>query len=81
VGPARRCRRAVGTLGSDGARHDQRLSLDDAVAFRVEFAAVPPPAQRYWRGPVLAHFDGREWSALDRRPQRTPRAAGRTVSY
>jgi len=58
------------------------LSLDDSVAFRVEFdSAIPPPAQRYWRGPVLAHFNGREWSALDRRAQRTPRAAGRTISY
>jgi len=58
------------------------LTLDDSVAFRVEFDnVVPPRAQRYWRGPVLAHFDGREWSALDRRPQRTPHVTGRTVSY
>jgi transglutaminase-like putative cysteine protease len=58
------------------------LTLDDSVAFRVEFDSIPPPrSQRYWRGPVLAHFDGREWSALDRRPQRTPRPTTRTVSY
>jgi transglutaminase-like putative cysteine protease len=44
------------------------LSLSDAVAFRVEFAGrrPPPPAQRYWRGPVLSRFDGFEWSALTR---------------
>jgi protein-glutamine gamma-glutamyltransferase len=33
------------------------------IAFRVEFQGPPPPpAQRYWRGPVLTQFDGREWS-------------------
>ena len=58
------------------------LSLDDSVAFRVDFDnAVPPPAQRYWRGPVLSRFDGREWSALERRAPRVPRPAGRTISY
>lgn len=43
------------------------LSLSDAVAFRVAFLGPPPsPRDRYWRGPVLARFDGREWSALSR---------------
>jgi transglutaminase-like putative cysteine protease len=38
------------------------LSLSDAVAFRVDFDGLAPaPAQRYWRGPVLSRFDGREW--------------------
>ncbi|MFT4173976.1 MAG: DUF3488 domain-containing protein, partial [Rhodocyclaceae bacterium] len=33
------------------------------IAFRVEFiGASPPPSKRYWRGPVLTNFDGREWS-------------------
>ena len=41
------------------------LSLSDAVAFRVDFIGPPPsPRDRYWRGPVLSRFDGREWSAL-----------------
>jgi transglutaminase-like putative cysteine protease len=41
------------------------LSLSDAVAFRVDFnGAPPPPALRYWRGPVLSRFDGREWRAV-----------------
>jgi transglutaminase-like putative cysteine protease len=38
------------------------LSVSGAVAFRVRFdGAIPPPAQRYWRGPVLHEFDGRRW--------------------
>jgi transglutaminase-like putative cysteine protease len=38
------------------------LTLSDEVAFRVRFAATPPPPQqRYWRGPVLGETDGRRW--------------------
>ncbi len=38
------------------------LSQSDAVAFRVSFSGtVPPPQQRYWRGPVLTLTDGRSW--------------------
>jgi len=38
------------------------LSLSDAVVFRVSFVGPAPRAsQRYWRGPVLTRFDGREW--------------------
>ncbi len=40
-----------------------KLTLSDAVAFRVTFSS-PPPArdQMYWRGPVLWNFDGRTWT-------------------
>ncbi len=39
-----------------------RLAESEAVAFRVEFAAPAPAADRlYWRGPVLSEFDGRVW--------------------
>ena len=39
------------------------LSLSDAVAFRVEFEGkLPAASQRYWRGPVLTHYDGQSWS-------------------
>ncbi len=39
-----------------------QLSNDNSVAFRVRFASEPPPpAQLYWRGPVLTVFDGRTW--------------------
>jgi transglutaminase-like putative cysteine protease len=45
------------------------------VAFRVDFDGPPPPrAARYWRGPVLSLFNGREWRALP------PRAGGRFAS-
>src|SRR5699024_11342329 len=38
------------------------LYSDDSAAFRAEFrGAPPPPRQRYWRGPVLWHFDGDTW--------------------
>jgi protein-glutamine gamma-glutamyltransferase len=38
------------------------LSISEDVAFRVRFeGAAPPPAQRYWRGPVLHDFDGYTW--------------------
>ena len=39
-----------------------RLSLSDAVAFRVAFNdRVPSREQLYWRGPVLWDFDGTTW--------------------
>lgn len=41
-----------------------RLTLSEAVAFRVTFkSAVPPVKLMYWRGPVLWDFDGRTWHA------------------
>lgn len=40
------------------------LALDTSVAFRVRFEGTPPPQnQLYFRGPVLAEFDGRNWRA------------------
>jgi protein-glutamine gamma-glutamyltransferase len=42
----------------------QNLAQSNEVAFRVRFLGqVPPEEQMYWRGPVLAAFDGRRWSA------------------
>ncbi|MBI3903993.1 MAG: DUF3488 domain-containing transglutaminase family protein [Nitrosomonadales bacterium] len=41
-----------------------KLSLSDAVAFRVTFNGEPPRhTQMYWRGPVLWKFDGKTWQA------------------
>jgi protein-glutamine gamma-glutamyltransferase len=38
------------------------LSISGEIAFRVRFEGdLPPPSQRYWRGPVLHDFDGRTW--------------------
>jgi transglutaminase-like putative cysteine protease len=39
-----------------------RLTLSDAIAFRVEFEGeIPRRRFLYWRGPVLWDFDGRTW--------------------
>ena len=51
-----------------------RLSLSDAVAFRVVFNGKPPKReQMYWRGPVLWEFDGQTWvpgkTGRTKRPQ------------
>nr|WP_010133052.1 DUF3488 and transglutaminase-like domain-containing protein [Microbulbifer agarilyticus] len=40
-----------------------QLSKSDKPALRISFdGSVPPPEQRYWRGLVYTHFDGRRWS-------------------
>jgi protein-glutamine gamma-glutamyltransferase len=40
----------------------EQLVAEYDPAFRVRFAgALPPPEQRYWRGPVLNAFDGFTW--------------------
>jgi protein-glutamine gamma-glutamyltransferase len=39
------------------------LGLSDELAFRVRFdGAIPPPNQRYWRGPVFSQTDGKRWT-------------------
>ncbi|MGZ8953465.1 MAG: DUF3488 domain-containing protein, partial [Methylovulum sp.] len=41
------------------------LGLSFELAFRVKFTgAIPPPEQRYWRGPVLSHTDGKRWTQV-----------------
>ncbi|MGJ7497637.1 transglutaminaseTgpA domain-containing protein [Variovorax sp. RT4R15] len=43
-----------------------QLALDESIAARIRFEGPPPPQRElYFRGPVLARFDGREWSALE----------------
>ena len=60
------------------------LAQSDALAFRAEFAGpIPPPRQRYWRGPVLSEFDGSTWRAgpaliTERTP---PLQGGTTIRY
>lgn len=47
------------------------IANDDSIALRLRFdGAVPPPDQRYLRGPVLTRFDGKTWRAPD--PRSTP---------
>ncbi|MBK8534252.1 MAG: DUF3488 domain-containing transglutaminase family protein [Candidatus Competibacteraceae bacterium] len=49
------------------------LGQSDEVAFRVRFtSAIPPPNQRYWRGPVLWNFDGRRWTRIEELPSNVP---------
>ncbi len=41
-----------------------QLALDDSIAMRIKFFGPPPsPESLYFRGPVLARFDGKTWSA------------------
>jgi transglutaminase-like putative cysteine protease len=45
------------------------IANDDSIAMRLRFdGAVPPPEQRYFRGPVLTRFDGKTWRAPDTGP-------------
>lgn len=45
-----------------------RLSESREMALRVRFdGRIPPPAERYWRGPVLGSFDGRAWTPMPSR--------------
>lgn len=60
------------------------LSLSGAVAFRARFNTAPPaPAQLYWRGPVMAQFDGRTWRPATTRGsgQRPYVTSGPAVEY
>jgi transglutaminase-like putative cysteine protease len=56
-------RGAVSGLGDTMSPGDiTDLALSDEVAFRVRYAGpVPPPPERYFRGPVLHDFDGHSW--------------------
>lgn len=45
------------------------LGMSDKLVFRVKFAGpMPPPNQRYWRGPVMSHTDGKRWTRMTRAP-------------
>jgi transglutaminase-like putative cysteine protease len=58
------------------------LIQSDEVAFRVSFdGPLPPPSQRYWRGPVLERFDGWTWSDLERLPRLSQEMQLRGASY
>jgi transglutaminase-like putative cysteine protease len=60
------------------------LSVSGDAAFRVRFdGQPPPPAQRYWRGPVLHEFDGRSWRRTRGQafPMQEVEFAGAPVDY
>ncbi|MDN5865055.1 MAG: DUF3488 and transglutaminase-like domain-containing protein [Gammaproteobacteria bacterium] len=47
------------------------LAASDEIAFRVHFdGALPPPGERYFRGPVFVHYDGESWLPGQRKPAR-----------
>jgi protein-glutamine gamma-glutamyltransferase len=59
-----------------------QLIQSDAVAFRVSFdGPLPPPSQRYWRGPVLERFDGSTWRDYERLPRLNPAMELRGAAY
>jgi protein-glutamine gamma-glutamyltransferase len=78
-------RGAAGLTGLSDEMSPGRISQliqSDEVAFRVAFeGAIPPPAERYWRGPVMARFDGWTWRDLDRLPLLRQRTELRGPSY
>lgn len=40
-----------------------KLGMSPELVFRVKFSGpIPPPSQRYWRGPVLSFTDGKRWT-------------------
>lgn len=61
---------AIGHTGlSDKLRPGQisQLIQSTALAFRVNFEGrIPPPNERYWRGPVFWYTDGKQWSLESR---------------
>src|SRR6185436_10382200 len=48
------------------------IANDESIAMRLKFEGpLPPPDQRYFRGPVLTRFDGKTWRVPDTRSSQT----------
>ena len=78
-------------------RHQSKTGLSDSMepgsisdlvqsyqlVFRVKFAgAIPPSRQRYWRGPVLSHTDGKRWTQTAvQKPWANPVVTGTAYQY
>lgn len=63
-----------------------RLGMSAELAFRVKFEGdIPPPKQRYWRGPVYSFTDGKRWTESPnrffRRFMDRPRYQGKAYRY
>lgn len=60
------------------------LVTSDELVFRVTFEdKIPPAAQRYWRGPVLARTNGKRWQVISNygfKPP-PPQISGERYSY
>jgi transglutaminase-like putative cysteine protease len=59
------------SVGRTGLSNEMQLGAmseianDESIAMRLRFeGAAPPPQALYFRGPVLARFDGRSWRPL-----------------
>lgn len=62
--PADAHRAVTGLSDSMSPGSIAELSQSSEIAFRAAFEEAPPPPHlRYWRGPVLTHFDGSTWRA------------------
>jgi len=78
----------TGLSGSMALGGVASIANDDSIAMRVRFTGpVPATDQLYFRGPVLSHFDGREWTrgvsgfALPDRPRSELQVFGAGVPY
>ena len=70
----------LGDTMSPGSISQLTSSYD--IAFRVAFdGPPPPPAERYWRGPVLHDFDGYTWSRQQGTPYRAQPLEYRGAAY
>jgi transglutaminase-like putative cysteine protease len=58
-----------------------KLAVSKRIAFRVRFK-TSPPAKRYWRGPVLHHFDQGVWTRGRSSARLTPvQLRGKPIKY
>lgn len=72
-----------GTLSLGGVAE---VANDDSIALRVRFEGrTPDPESLYFRGPVLAEFDGREWrqrrATFGETPEHGPLLHGAALRY
>ncbi|GAB4089535.1 transglutaminase TgpA family protein [Hydrogenophaga soli] len=66
----------TGLSSSMQVGHMADLAQDTSVALRVRFESTPPPSYLlYFRGPVLSHFDGREWQVNTSRSVQSGRSS------
>jgi len=61
------------------------LGLSDERVFRVQFdGPIPPPQQRYWRGPVMSMTNGKLWMQAQDFAQygrHSPKVSGKPYGY